>query len=293
MATAQSVLVYLQDCLHEWDKDSEDKIYRAINTSARSIARYHSWTWLRRTVAITQGEDATQGHLMPANMIGVIGPIVDSNGYIYQQIDPTLNLMPPSPCGRYWMFDPAPETPILDSTAVSINNNSKALSFSPALAPATYTGDYDGEFIALTDSDGNDMGLHEMASASALENTYWGPRINGGHYTIRPSTCRRLSFLNEDAERIAVVATVNYWVYPEPLVARHISFPDHWENALKLGAWLEVKLDTVDQKGETIRIARGKEYDIELAMAKQMDGNAPTSAIKRDIAGNVRRFGWR
>jgi hypothetical protein len=227
--------------------------------------------------------------LMPANMIDVIGPIIDNDGQHYEQIDSSQVKNPPSPDGYYYAYDAGVVAALKDADGVSIDKGSTALTFSPAHG----VSDPDGEFISLTDADGLDWGMYEMASASALEDTYWGGRINGGHYIIRPPTARRLSLYNGAGDRVTTTVNVEYWVYPQPMTAKHIFFPDQWEDALRLAAWIETMTDTVDTKGESVRTSRQKEYEVALGFAMIADGKAPMRDLKRDNRGKTRRMGWR
>jgi len=293
--TAQSILVFLQDALHQWDQDAEDKIWRAIDSTSRKMARSFTWAWLRRSVDITQANAATTGYLFPANMIDVIEPVQDSDYYVHERIDNALadDTLSPNPTGDFFYLT-SNETPIIpEGTGLAIDKATKALTFSPALSPATYTGDYDGEFIRIMNSDGLDFGLHEMASASTLEHTYLGKRISGGSYSIRPSTCKRLFFCDGKGDINAVKATVHYWVYPRPLIARQIELPDGWEDALKLGALLELKFGTVDAKGLSAKQEARTAYEKALGFAQINDGKPPMSDIKRSRTGSTRRMGWR
>lgn len=287
--TAQSLFEYVQKVLHFAGTD--DDTWAAIDAATRKVARAYAWIWLRRTKSITQIEDATSGTLMPANMIDVIDPIIDSDQYVYHRIDASQvqEGLTPSESKRYFFFDAGAISPLVEAQGVSIDKNTTALTFSPALPSGTYAG----EFIRLQNFDGKDCGLYELASNTNLVRTYRGPKISNGYYLIRPSHCRRLSFADGDGERIAASTTVHYWVYPAPVLGPQDELPDHWEEVLRLAAAIEVTTETVDKRGLQAHSELKNEYERALGRARARDGQPPMSNIARDNRGYVRRFGWR
>ena len=285
--TAQTILQFLQDDMN--DSAQDDKIWRAINTSICRITRTYPWSWLRRNITVTTADAATQGFLMPADMVDVIDPLDDGNGIVYKRLDAAQASEPPTGWRQWYYFDAGIVTPLAQTEGVSIDKHTTALTFSPALG----TTDYTGEFIRLTGNDGMDFGIHKMASNTDLVSTYMGDRINGGYYVIRPSTAKRLSFTDYTRARIAVSTTVNYWVYPQVLITPEQELPDIWEVPLRELASIELTTVTYDKKREDIRIARNNEYKAELAEAQVADGKAPMVDLPLDNTGQVRSMGWR
>jgi hypothetical protein len=285
--TAQNILEFLQDDMNNAAED--DKIWRAINTSVRRIVRTYPWSWLRRNITVTTSDDATQGFLMPADMVDVIDPLDDGNGIVYERIDAAQRTSLPTEYKQYYFFDAGILIPLVQAEGVNVNKYDTALSFNPAL-PA---GDYTGEFIRLTQANGQDAGVHKMASNVALELPYMGDRINGGAFIIRPSTAKRISFTDYTNARIGVETSVNYWVYPEILIAPEQEIPDVWEIPLRELAAIELTTRTYDKKAEDVRLSRINQYKMELAEAQTADGKAPMVDLPRDNTGQIRSMGWR
>lgn len=292
--TGQDLYTYAENMLH-WSF-GERIIWLAIEAAVRRTCRAHPWTWLKRQVSITQADTATSGYLMPANMIDVIGPLVDSDDYVYTLIDRALLDALPSDQCRYYYFDARGVDPIVSGIGLSINpgdEGTKAISFSPALNPASYTGSYDGEWITMMDQNGNSFGTHEMASATALENTYYGDRISGGRYEVRPSFMRRLLMCDGDGDAVAATIPVNYWVYPYPIVYGNSTFPDHMEPAIRIAMEIEVTTETADKKGLGVRLALEKRFKEALSESLSSDGLPQMQDIPRDNRNYIRRMGWR
>jgi hypothetical protein len=285
--TAQTILEFLQDDMNNAAEDA--KIWRAINSSVRRITRTFPWSWLRRNITVTTADDATQGFLMPADMVDVIDPLNNGEHIVYKRLDAAQAKNPPTDWSHYYYFDGGIITPLVQQEGVSIDKHTKGLSFNPALGATDYTG----EFIRLTLSTGADAGIHKMASNSELENVYMGDRINGGYYVIRPSTAKRISFTDYTHERIGVEIPVNYWVYPEILIAPEQEIPDVWEIPLRSLASIELTTVTYDKKAESTRLSRIQEYKMELAEAQTADGKAPMTAHPLDNTGQPVSLGWR
>ena len=285
--TAQTILKYLQEDMSNVAQDP--KIWRAINSSIKTIAKAYAWSWLRRIKTVTTTDDATAGFLMPANMVDVIDPIDNGEGVVYQRLDASLVKNPPTSYRQYFYFDAGGTTALADTTGVSIDTDTTALTFSPALAATDRTG----EFIRLTGADGEDLGVHELASNTDLVNTYRGERINGGYYVIRPTTAKRISFTDYTRLRVAVSVPVHYWIYPDVLLAPQQELPDIWEQPLKILASTELMTRTYDKKSEGVRIAMIDEYRQELAAAQVADGRPPMIDIPLDNTGQQRNMGWR
>jgi len=285
--TAQTILRFLQDDMSNAAQD--DKIWRAINTSIRRIVRTYPWSWLRRNITATTTDAATQGFLMPADMVDVIDPLDDGDGVVYKRLDAAQASESPTDWRQWYYFDAGIITPLAETSGVSIDKHTKALTFSPVLGATDYTG----EFIRLTGRDGEDYGTHKMASNSALVSTYMGERISGGFYVIRPSTVKRISFTDYTKARIAVSASINYWVYPQVLIAPEQELPDIWEVPVRELASIELTTRTYDKKQENVRLARMNQYEVELAKAQTQDGKAPMVDLPRDLTGQVRSMGWR
>jgi len=285
--TVQTIFQYLQDDMNTTSQD--DKIWRAINSSIRTMARTYPWSWLRRTITTTTTDGASEGFLMPANMVDVIDPIDDGNGIVYQRVDAAMMKNLPTDYRTFYFFDNAQTAPLAATSGVSIDTDSTALTFDPAL-PA---GDHTGEYIRLTGMDGEDWGVHELASNTDLVSAYRGKRINGGYYVLRPSTAKRLSFTDYTGSRIAASLSVYYWIYPDILLASWQEIPDVWEQPLKLLASTELMTRTYDKKQEDVRLARISQYKQELAEAQVADGRPPMIDIPIDNAGARRNMGWR
>lgn len=265
-------------------------LFPAINSAIRQIAFSHAWSWLRRTIAVTTTATDTAGFLMPSNMINVMDPIIDASHISYQRIDPANALDVPSPHIKYFSFDPAATTPLIVNTVgVSIDKNTTALTFSPALAVTSNAG----EFIQLIGNDGEDWGIHELASDTDLVNTYKGGRINDGYYSIRPSITKRLSFTDYTGVRIAATPTVQYWVFPEPILAPEQELPDIWEEPLKFKAATELQTETWDKKGEFTHRSMEERYMEALSTAIHRDPAPPLQRLPMGNDGRVLSMGWR
>ena len=286
--TAQTIIKYLQNTINS---DADDpKVWDAINAAVRTIARYHAWSSLRRTVDVTATDSDTEGSLMPANMINVIDPLMDENGWPYERLDASLVGNPPSHYKQYFYFDAAATTPLVTRTrSVAIDNRSTALTFDPVLTISDPTG----EFIRIVGNDGTDWGLYEMATAGTLVNTYNGERINGGFYSIRPAMTKRISFTDYAGARLAATPTVHYWIYPDPTLAPEQELPDVWEEALKMKAILELTTETFSKKTENVRLSRIGQYKVALSEAKASDPLPPMQDLPRDNTGSIRTIGWR
>ena len=285
--TAQTILKFLQHDMNNAAHDSE--IWDAINASIRRITRTYPWSWLRRNITVTTSDDATQGFLMPADMVDVIDPLDDGDGVVYKRLDAAQASEPPTGWRQWYYFDAGIITPLAQTTGVSIDKNTTALSFDPALGATDYTG----EFIRLTGPDGEEYGVHKMASNAALVSAYMGDRISDGYYVIRPSTTKRMSFTDYTRKRIGVSTSVNYWAYPQVLIAPEQELPDIWEVPLRMLAAIELTTETYDKKAEPVRISRMNQYKVELAEAQTQDGKAPMVDLPRDLTGQVRSMGWR
>ena len=285
--TVQTILKYLQGDINNSAQDPE--IYDAINSAIRTIAKSYAWSWLRRIKTVTTTDDATAGILMPANMVDVIDPIDDGDGIVYARLDASLINNLPTAWRQYFYFDAAGVTPLAATSGVTIDKDTTALTFDPALV----AGDHTGEFIRLTGADGEDWGVHELASSSALVSAYRGKRISGGYYVLRPSTCKRISFTDYTGDRIGVSTPVHYWIYPDILLAPQQELPDVWEQPLKLLAGIELTTVTYDKKSEGIRIARMNQYKQELGEAQVADGRPPMIDQPLDNTGQARNMGWR
>ena len=98
--TVQSIFQYLQDDINNNAEDA--KIWRAINSSVRTMCKSYAWSWLRRIKTVTITEDTTQGILMPANMVDVIDPIDDGQGTVFQRVDAALVKNLPTPYRKYF-----------------------------------------------------------------------------------------------------------------------------------------------------------------------------------------------
>jgi hypothetical protein len=303
MLTAQEVIQYVTDTLHMNDDETIRRVYAAMQDACTDIARTFPWQWLRAKKTVTIASNPTQGALLPANLIDVIDPLKDSNGYIYTRIDPALVANPPSPqqdnvylstyprmylspanAQRYFAFDVGQETPLSEGTGASIDKDSATISYT-----STPTASCSGEFIQF----GENPGVFEMTNVTTLKSTYRGPRIKDSRYTIRPALTRRIAFYDAIGNRLAVSLDVNYWGYPAPVFAPDFLMPDHWCTIMKMGTWIQLMTDTVDRQGHSVRAARMKEYEKALAEAKQMDGKPTMQNIQRDNIGRVRRMGWR
>ena len=292
--TGQDLYTYAEHMLH-WSFDKKI-IWLAIESAVRRTCKAHPWNWLRRQVSVTATSTGTTGHLMPADMIDVIGPLADADEYVYTLIDRALLKTLPSDQCRYYYFDATGITPIASGTGIAISPGdvgTKVISFSPALAPASYTGTYDGEFITIMDSDGNSLGTHEMASASALENAYKGERLSKGKYVIRPQGMKRLSFCDGEGDPVAAVTPVNYWVYPYPVLYPDSIFPDHMEMAIRIAMEIEVTTETADKKGLGVRLALENRFKLALSESIASDGTPQIQDIPRDNRNKIRRMGWR
>ena len=285
--TAQTIFQYLEDDMS--NSGQSEKIWRAINSSIKTICKDYAWSWLRRTKTVTTTDDATAGILMPANMVDVIDPIDNGEGVVYQRLDAALVNNPPTLYRQYFYFDAGGTTALADTTGVSIDIDTTALTFDPAHGIADCTG----EFIRLTGADGEDRGVHEMASNTDLVNAYRGERINGGYYVIRPTTAKRISFTDCSGDRVGVSVPVHYWIYPDVLLAPQQELPDIWEQPLKILASTELMTRTYDKKSEGVRIAMIDEYRQELAAAQVADGRPPMIDIPLDNTGQQRCMGWR
>tara|TARA_R110000765_G_scaffold338239_3_gene428541 strand:- start:224 stop:1090 length:867 start_codon:yes stop_codon:yes gene_type:complete len=285
--TVQSIFQYLQDDINNNAEDA--KIWRAINSSVRTMCKSYAWSWLRRIKTVTITEDTTQGILMPANMVDVIDPIDDGQGTVFQRVDAALVKNLPTPYRKYFYFDSGGITSLATTDGVSINTDSTALTFDPAL-PA---GDHTGEFIRLTGADGEDWGVHELASNSALVNAYRGKRISGGYYVLRPTTTKRISFTDHTGDRIAASTPVHYWIYPDVLLAPQQELPDIWEQPLKILSAIELTTVTYDKKAEGVRLSMINQYKQEFADAQVADGRPPMVDTPIDNAGRRRNMGWR
>ena len=285
--TVQDILQYLQDDINS--SASDEQIWRSINSSIRKIAKSYAWSWLRRIKTVTTTDDATQGILMPANMVNVIDPVTDSNKTVYERTDASLIHHLPTPYRQYFYLDAAGVTPLAATSGVSIDKDTTALTFDPVLGATDYTG----EFIRLTGADGEDWGVHEMASNTDLVNAYRGKRISDGYYILRPSTCKRISFVDYTGSRIGVSLPVHYWIYPDVLLATWQELPDVWEQPLKLLAGLELTTVTYDKKSEAIRLSRMNQYKQELSDAQGADGKPAMIDQPLDNTGRIRSMGWR
>lgn len=285
--TVQSIFQYLQDDIN--NRSEDEKIWRAINTAIRSVSKSYAWSWLRRSITVTNTEDATTGFLLPANMIDVIDPIDDGSGVVYQRVDASLVKNLPTGYRKYWFFDDGRITPLAETEGVDINTDSTALTFSPSLP----SGDHTGEFLRLTGRDGEDWGVHELASNTNLVSAYRGPRISGGYYVLRPSTAKRISFTDYTGDRVAAEETVHYWIYPDILLAPQQEIPDVWELPVRLMAGLELSTATYDKKSEEVRLSRLNQYKQELSDAQVADGRPPMVDLPQDNTGHRINMGWR
>lgn len=294
MATAQDVLIFVQDSLHLYDEATTDKIWRALHQQFYAMARTNPWSWLRRTKTLTAQTDPTEGVLMPADMIDVIGPIYDAeNDVHYFLIDPAQAQYPVSARQCHYYFDDAGVTPLAQQKGISINADATAFSLSPGVAGIA------GEYIQI----GASPGYYLISSATALDvdsnntgvlaDAYRGPREKNSYHVIRPPSTRRLSFIDTTATNLVPACTVHYWALPLPLTKPQHFFPDHWLLPLQLGAWIQCMTDTTDGKGEPVRLSRQQEYVRALAEAKARDGQPAMTHVQRDNRGYVRRMGWR
>lgn len=183
--------------------DDREIIQKTTQVEYYRLCEYTDWQLLRRSASVAV---ASTGTRLPADLIGIMA-VMDSNGD---------EIMPAEQQTREfggwnkkcWHFVQSGVTPLFERKALTVERDATAITVDPALDSTAV-----GEYAVL----GSEPGFYKLASATALETPYRGPRLDKVTITVRPRTVKMLAVTDASGDASAETVTVHYWAYPEPL----------------------------------------------------------------------------
>jgi len=283
MATVKDVQDFVCGDLKLYDPETKEKVMPAIQRAWYKIIGRHAWQFCRRSVALSYTSADTNGVLLPANMVNLIGPLQDSSDVLYMETSP--NILPPNR-NQYWYY-------LNDVQVLSLIEGGTAMGIDEGASTFTYTGTWNSDWVGEYAKFGNDPGVYLISGEKAISESYWGPRMRAQALMIRPRDTRRISFVDRNGDPVTFSGNAHYWVYPAPLYKEWQTFPEHLFEPLKWASVAEVKGHTVDSKRGLAVQDYGPEFEKALNMAIIQDPAPRVKTVQRDNRGCRRSLGRR
>lgn len=197
------MLAQLYDDLNASDDDAKKRVMRRLNLCYFDIAQQVSWASLRRTKTLTFTGSAS-GVILPSNMAG-IDAIYNSTNGLFSPREKSQIIISADASYRWAIVSTTSAPHVVAKTGATINKFATSL--------AGMAADYTGEFIIFSDR----MGIYELASQTAISETFLEETVQGGGYQIRPPGTKYIAAYNPDGTLFSGSVTLDYWTLPQPI----------------------------------------------------------------------------
>lgn len=203
MIPAGPLLSQLYDDLDASDDDKKRRVVRRLNLCYFDIAQQVSWASLRRTKTLTFNGSAS-GVILPANLAGIDAIYNSTNGFFSPREKAQVVIS--ADASYRWAITSTTTAPLaIAKTGATVNKFASAIT--------GISTDYTGEFIIFSDR----MGIYELASQTALVETFLEETVQGGGYQIRPPGTKYIAAYNPDGTLFSGSVTMDYWTLPQPI----------------------------------------------------------------------------
>lgn len=165
------------------------------------LSRVCDWVDLREELTIVY--DGANAVMLPADVVGVLAVLDSENALVRRAENYTVGMEDDE---NFYALKKC-SAPILSGKGVNIDKGSDRIS------GITLTSTHDDEWIEF----GDQPGCYKISvgSTGTLSEPYWGPKISGGYYTVRPRDTRFIEFGEAGTYRVVV------WHEERPLYEDH------------------------------------------------------------------------
>ena len=169
--------------------------------AAGELSRACDWVDLREELSIVY--DGTNAVMLPSDSVGVLA-VLDSDGEMVRRAENYTSGMESDE--NFYALKKG-SAPILSGKGINIDKGSAQIS------GITLTSTHDDEWIEI----GDQPGCYKISDgvAGTLAEPYWGPKIAGGYYSVRPRDTRFIEFGEAGTYRVVV------WHAERPLYEDH------------------------------------------------------------------------
>lgn len=244
------------------------------------------WVGLRRVTSLTFAGTETTGKQLPANLVNVknVACVTAGDERKYYPTNPENKLQVD---GNYhWYFAATEVEPIAEQkkghSGLDVQEGSNKFTG----GAATWVDEY----IKF----GVQPGMYKITEYSGGRTTftprYWGPRLDGEGYIVRPYNTRSMCILDREGEYDSGSINVWYWVYPPPLYQDHEMplLPD--TRALELAMWIDL-IGPLEKRQAEAREYRDEYENSALPGLLSKNPSFCMPVIPRDRRGQRIRFG--
>ena len=238
MQTAGELWQSCMDVTRLSGADALKRIKRTVQKHYYNICEMTDWIGLRDNTELTFTTSETDGHYLPSDLIGVmdVADETDNAEQTYHRIEQRQRHQT---YGRYsWFYPSIQIEPLLEEHKFDVAIDQGAVTFSPAVSSA-YVGEY-VQFVADDTDSELFPGIYLIDSTTTIATKYWGPKLVGKGYIVRPARTRKIVILDRAGDLDAATVTVRYWKFPPPLYQSGDipRLPD--TEALELMAWIDL-----------------------------------------------------
>ena len=169
--------------------------------AAGELSRACDWVDLREELTIVY--DGTNAVILPADVVGVLAVIDSDNALVRRAENYTVGMEDDE---NFYALKKG-TAPILSGKGINIDKGSVQIS------GITLKSTHDDEWIEF----GDQPGCYKISAGSTgtLSEPYWGPKISGGYYAVRPRDTRFIEFGEAGTYRVVV------WHAERPLYEDH------------------------------------------------------------------------
>lgn len=228
IAAGNIVKEVLEATVRGEDPEFVKRVWSVLNAEYYKICSAYSIHKLRDVAELDFSSAEAAGIILPGDLMGIDAIRDQDYGQRFYERD-RGDIDPDEDGYRATRF--APETDD-EFFARDLRLNNGANTFTSAALTADGT-DYTDDYVRF----GTEPGFYKLTAAMTFEPRYWGPRLSGEDFRIRPKETEYLS-LFDDAEELWTEGTVDvhYWRAPQPL------YRDSDVIALADSDWLELRV---------------------------------------------------
>lgn len=170
--------------------------------AAGELSLLCDWVDLREELTIVY--DGANAVMLPSDSVGVLAVLDSDNAMVRRAENYTVGMETDE---NFYALKKG-TAPLISGNGINIDKGATVFT-----GTATLTSTHDDEWIEI----GDQPGCHKISDgvAGTLAEPYWGPKISGGYYAVRPRDTRFIEFGEAGTYRVVV------WHAERPLYEDH------------------------------------------------------------------------